>query len=491
MEVRRPPRRRRYGHWFILAAAFAVAGVVVGVFAVLNRPHFEPAAKLESELVLTTPILSARRIPDVVSRPTVLRNFAQHVQPLVDSLPSRGIQACVQFSAGPITIYGSAVDAGFIPASNMKVLTAAAALDLLGPETTLTTRFLSDTAPVDGVINGNLYIQGGGDPVISTADYVRDVLHRSQNGPPEDPTHMQPVTAIEPVADQLVALGITHVTGSIVGDETRYDSVRTVESWPERFFSQGQVAKLSALLVNDSRAGSPWSPATNPPLHVASVMHGLLTDRGVQVDGAPLSAAAPDTAHELHVVPSPTIQQLSDQLMRFSDNTTAEMLVKELGLQHGSGGSTAAGLEVLRDWLNQFGTFESLVVADGSGLSDLNKVPCQLLINVLNADGPDGLLAHGMATPGDPGTLSQRMRDGELTERVRAKTGSLRTASTLGGWLQTRDDVVLSFALLLNTTHVAGTREQTLHHEFLAAALSYPEHPNEELIMPEPARVRE
>lgn len=491
MEVRRPPRRRRYGHWFVLAAVFGLAGVAVAIFATINRPQFEPAATSESEFVLTTPILSARRIPDVVSRPTVLRNFAQHVQPLVDSLPGRGIQACVQFAAGPITIYGSAVDSGFIPASNMKILTAAAALDLLGPETTLTTRFLSDSAPVDGVINGNLYIQGGGDPVISTADYVRDVLRRSQNGSPTDPTHVQPVTAIEPIVDHLVTLGITHITGSIIGDETRYDSERTVESWPERFFSQGQVAKLSALMVNDSRAGSPWSPASNPPLHVASVVHDLMEARGVQIDGSPLHAVAPNTAHELHVVESPTIQELSNQLMRFSDNTTAEILIKEIGVQHGDEGSTAAGLAVLRDWLNDFGVFDSLVVADGSGLSDLNRVPCQLLINVLNADGPDGLLAQGMATPGDPGTLSQRMQDDELTDRVRAKTGSLRTAATLGGWLQTTEDSLLSFALLFNTSHTAGTADQKLHHEFLTAALNYPEYPNQELILPEPARVRE
>src|SRR5690606_38307610 len=119
-----------------------------------------------------------------------------------------------------------------MPASNIKLLTASAVLDLLGADTRLSTRVVTDGAPTDGsVVRGNLYLVGGGVPLLTTDGY------RSRL-----PTGKQPVTDMDDVADQIAATGITQITGSVVGDGSRYDAGRTTPSWPERFFTQGQVA---------------------------------------------------------------------------------------------------------------------------------------------------------------------------------------------------------------------------------------------------------
>ena len=165
-----------------------------------------------------------------------------------------------------------------IPASNLKLVTAAATLELLDPQSRFTTSVATDGAPTDGkVVRGNLYLIGGGDPLLSTSPYLSQL-----------PNGEQPSTDMAALADQIAATGIREITGSVVGDESRYDDVRTVEAWPQRYLTQGQVAPLSALVVDDT-----WSagagPGAEPAVHAAAVLTELLADRGVQIAGAPPS----------------------------------------------------------------------------------------------------------------------------------------------------------------------------------------------------------
>ncbi|MDQ2678002.1 MAG: D-alanyl-D-alanine carboxypeptidase, partial [Actinomycetota bacterium] len=408
------------------------------------------------------------------ARPVAARNLRESVAPVLATAPP---DTCVEVRDGGNVVVSHNAATPLIPASNMKLLVANAALELLGPDTRLSTRFVTDGAPTDGaVVRGNLYMVGGGDPLLTTGTYNS----RLPNG-------KQPVTDMDDVADQIAATGIKEITGSIVGDGSRYDAVRTTPSWPDRFFAQGQVAPLSALLVDDGWRSS-GGPAEDPDVHAAAVLTELLEDRGIAVGGAATSGVAPSGAPLLTEVPSLTIAELVAELLRFSDNTTAELLVKEMGAQQGAGGSTAAGLDVMRAWVESSGVpAEGVTFDDASGLSDADRVTCSFLATLLASGGPDGVVANGLAVPGQAGTLDDRLTGADLRDRVRAKTGTLRTSTALSGWLTTRPSVPLAFSIITNTTDRQVTAADTeLQGRLLTAMLDYPASPDIAALSPTP-----
>jgi serine-type D-Ala-D-Ala carboxypeptidase/endopeptidase (penicillin-binding protein 4) len=330
-------------------------------------------------------------------------------------------------------------------------------------------------------VRGNLYMVGGGDPLLTTDTYEP----RFVNGVP-------PLTDLETVADQIVGTGISEVTGSVVGDGSRYDADRSVPSWPERFLTQGQVAPLSALLVNDGwtvdpiRPGPGAGPTTDPDLHAASVMTALLVERGVNIAGAPATGRVPEDASTLIEVPSLTIAELVGQLLAFADNTTTEMLVKELGVRSGAGGSTEAGLTAVRDWIDRSGLDGTGVVFDdGAGLSENDRLTCTFLASLLAADGPDGPVAEGLARPGEAGTLDDRLLEDPLPGAVRAKTGTLRSVAALSGWVRTNPGSDLAFSFVVNPVgRTVNDGDLRLQRDLLLALTDHPRTPPLETLSP-------
>ena len=175
-------------------------------------------------------------------------------------------------------------------------------------------------------------------------------------------------------------------------------------------------------------------------------------------------------------------------MLRFSDNTTAEMLVKEVGALKGAGGSTAAGLDVVRAWIESSGLpAEGVTFDDASGLSDADRVTCTFLATLLGNGGPDGVVADGRAVPGQPGTLDDRFTSGELRDRLRAKTGTLRQATGLSGWLTTRPSAPLAFSILTNTSGRQITAADIeVQDRLLTAMLDYPASPDLAALSPAP-----
>lgn len=465
-------RRGTARPWLIGAATVGLLAAMLLVAGVVVEEDVAVAAAAPPELVAVTPVLSARRAPELLARPVATRNLAAAVEPVLAAAPP---DTCLQVRDGENVVATRNDAAALVPASNLKLVTGAAVLGLLDADSRLTTRFVTDGRPTDGnTVRGNLYMVGGGDPLLSTEAYLGQL-----------PNGRQPATDMAAVADQIAATGIRRITGSVVGDESRYDTVRTVEAWPDRFVSQGQVSPLSALVVDDS-----WVPGVgvqpDPAIHSASVLTELLEARGVKVDGEPGAGAAPADAAPLLEIDSLTIAQLVDQGLRFSDNTTMEMLLKEVGLDASGNGSTAAGLAAVRGWLE--GTdlpAEGVVVDDGSGLSDRNRVTCALLAGVLSAEGPRGVLADGLARPGEPGTLDDRFLEDSLRDRVRAKTGTLRAVTALSGWLRTVPERDLGFAFVLTRPDGRVSEADTLLQSTLLEAMtSYPQVPDDATLAP-------
>lgn len=464
--VRRRRQRRTGRPWFVAAGVVAaVAGVLfASSFVVVRR--IEPSTGFADRTFPTTPIVSARRAPELLVEPVAARNLGAELQPVMDQAPPG---TCVQFAddARPVATHNPTTP--LVPASNMKIVTAGASLDLLGADRRLTTRFLTDGKPTDGsTVRGNIYMIGGGDPLLTTN--VR-AAHPKHEG--------QPRTSLEDVADKIVATGIRHVEGSVVGDASRYDDLTTIDSWPTRYFTQGQVGRLSALTVDDG-----WStvtgPAPDPALHAASVLEAMLRDRGVTVAGEPTTGVAPPEASILVDVPSLTIAEIVTEMLQFSDNTTAEMLLKEIGLSENGEGSTSAGLRALDAWATERGfPLEGTNIVDGSGLSAENRLTCQFLSAVLAANGPDGLVADGLAVPGEPGTLKDRFTTAPLHDAVRAKTGSLNGVTSLSGWLSTTAGTPLDFAIIINVDGRGVTGSDiALQSRILEKAMGYPDSPD-------------
>lgn len=466
-EVRRRRRRRERSSraWFVAAALLVVVGLALGAAGWFGRDEVEVATSAAPDLVLATPLASARRVPEVVVRPVAARNLRAAVDPLLATAPAG---TCLEARDSGSQVLGHQQTTPLVPASNMKLLTGAAVLDVLGPETRLSTRIATDGAPSDGTtVRGNLYLVGGGDPLLITEGYAALAAHGRT-----------PETDMEGLADQIVNSGVRRITGSVVGDASRYDDVRTAPSWPERFLTQGQSGPLSALMVNDG-----WKltggPVDDPTLHAATVLGDLLRERGVQIDGAPAVGAAPAGATTLLEVQSLPVAELVDQALRFSDNTTTELLVKELGVAAGGGGTTAAGVQVMRDWVASSGLpAEGLSFDDGSGLSANDRLTCTFLGALLSQDGPAGVLAAGLAVPGEPGTLDDRFLSEPLRSRLTAKTGTLNAVTGLSGWLATVPGSELAFSMLINSDgRNISEADFTMQRRVLEALTTYPQAP--------------
>lgn len=465
-----------------------VVGVAVFValsFAAFASPSVA-GAKVDDESgtdaasTPTTPLLSARRFPgalqSVTADPELSASIDQYLNKVVGS-------TCVRIEQDGRVIYSKDSSEAFAPASTMKLATALVALDVLGPEATFTTRFLSKKQPKNGVVDGDLYVVGGGDPLFATPGY-KTVF--------DDPDNFYEDFVL--VADALKDAGIKEITGGIVGDDSRYDAVRWVSTWPTRYQVGGTVAPLSALVVNDGNTGyteTPNDPTTNrkagdSPLLFAQTLRNLLNSRGIKVSGAASTGRAPADAKEIATFDSVPMTQVLAEMLTGSDNTTAELVLKEIGLQAKGQGTTAAGVEAAKESLTKQGfDLTGFVMVDGSGLDPSDRMTCDLTLELLDAVSRNPDLAAALPVGGRTGTLRKRMQSTASTGRVRAKTGTLNSVNALTGFADTPQGNTLTFAFLHNGT---DTRTTGVADGFTDRLMAYAKGPRIKSLEPLPLK---
>ena len=434
-----------------------------------------------------TPVLSARRIPGVVGLPQRLGALTASIEPVLAEV--RGVDSCIVVTtatAAPLYQYNETLP--LVPASGQKLVTAFAALNLLGPEHTFRTVLATDARVNGGAIEGDLYLIGSGDPVLATADYTASFKNQPQIR-----------TEFEALVRGLQEQGINRIRGSLIADPTRYDDQRYVESWPFAFRTgQGEQPSgpLSALNLNDGFTSFPESDqefggsgrrvsSQNPPLDTVGALQRLLANAGIVVDDGVKVAKAPPVPNELASVSSPPLSVIVGEMLRESDNTTAELLIKEIGAVKAQQGTHDAGISIVRQFLVDVGlALPNTFVDDGSGLSSNNRVTCLELARIIAVSGPDSPLQAGLAVGAESGTLVDRFAASRAAGKVAAKTGTLGGVSSLSGVVDTDPGDRVVFSIIAN-----GADEEALKgtEERLAEKLlDWPAGPSTEAIGPRP-----
>jgi serine-type D-Ala-D-Ala carboxypeptidase/endopeptidase (penicillin-binding protein 4) len=337
-------------------------------------------------------------------------------------------------------LFADHVDTRRLPASVQKIYTTSTALLRFGPSARLTTSVLGrGWLDRHGVWHGTLYLRGGGDPTFGSASFDR--AYYGQTGG----------TVQRLVAHLVRQSAITGLRGSIVGDESYFDSLRsTAESnyQPDPYMT----GELSALAFDRGFASRPGAGyQANPPLHAARQFAGALRRAGVRVPGRTRIATGrtPTKARLLGGVSSPNMATLIRLTNTPSDDFMAEMLLKGLGAGFGSGGTTAAGAAVVRSEISrQFHVHPAF--DDGSGLSRADWSSPRQVVRVLKDMASNKVFLRSLAVGGETGTLADEMRGTRAQGNCRGKTGTLHDVANLAGYCVARDGHTLAFAFLVN-----------------------------------------
>jgi D-alanyl-D-alanine carboxypeptidase/D-alanyl-D-alanine-endopeptidase (penicillin-binding protein 4) len=459
----------------LVAVALLVAAAIALVVAFTTGGTGTAAQATTSPHALTTPLWSVRRVPE----PIVDAVGAQHLQAALDAA-APGDGTCFVVSANGHTLATHGADTPLIGASTQKLLVAAAALSTLGPDSTFQTRAVASGTPNGGTLD-QLWLVGGGDPVLATGDYA--AFLQSQPKTKGDVT-----TSLETLADAIAAKGVKSIPGGVIGDDSRYDKQRYLPTWKDTYRTDGEIGPMSALIVNEG-FGS-WSPARRVPVDdptrsAAAELTDLLKARGVQV-GAPSTGQAPAQSTEIASVQSPPLRDIVHSMLSSSDNLTAELLTKELGVRTAKQGTTAAGVAATTAKMKELGIpIADGDLKDGSGLDRGNRVTCSVLVDTLTlAQEPQfATLYDGLPVAGRNGTLVGDFVGTPLEGNFRGKTGSLDGVTGLTGVFDLGRRIQFAF---LDNGNFDETRGAVIREGIGDIIGRYPDAPAVDALVPAP-----
>ncbi|MCM3570354.1 D-alanyl-D-alanine carboxypeptidase/D-alanyl-D-alanine-endopeptidase [Neobacillus mesonae] len=402
-------------------------------------------------------------------------------------------------------VYDHQGDIRLRPASNMKLLTAAAALNVLGEDYTFSTEIYLDGQMKKKTLKGNLYLKGKGDPTLMKTDF-------------------------DQMAKILKKQGIAKIEGNVIGDDSWFDDIRYSKDLPwsdETTYYGAQISALTASPTTDFDAGavkvevkpvdrvgdrpmikiSPktdyikiinravtvnkdgkkkitierehgkntiaingtipitakevteWPAVWDTSLYALTLFKQAMKENDIKLEGEIKKGLVPETAKIIHTHHSMPLSELLVPFMKLSNNTHAEILTKEMGKEAAGEGSWKTGLTVLKTELAKFGAdANSMVLRDGSGISHVTSVQANQISQLLFAVQKEkwfSVYLNALPISGEQekmtgGSLRYRMKTQELKGKVMAKTGTLSSVSSLSGYIETKSGQRLIFSILLN-----------------------------------------
>lgn len=474
--------RRRINPIPVLVVLAAVPAVGLGAlwrFADARRPPpvVQPVAPDPATMpaAMTTPLLSVRRAPGVLSRQVNVTDLQTALQPLLASVDDN---RCFALAIDGQLVAAKNETRPLSPASNLKILTAAVALEVLGPGFTYSTKVVGALGD-GGVVEGDVYLVGGGDPVLANSWW---------NGLGKYPPFNE--TSFDALADAIQQQGVTKITGGVIGDGSRYDDEFFAPTWAADDHVK-QAGPIDALLANDSWQTTQLA-AQDPALGAASILRDMLKERGIDVGDAS-TGVAPAGGATIAEVQSQPLPAILAEMLTTSDNNSAEMILKEIGFKSKGQGTRTAGLQVIMERLTAWGVPTAGVsLVDGSGLSDASRLTCAAVLGVLEHGSPSDAVGQGMPVAGAPeGTLSDIFTEGPLAGKLRGKTGTLNPncnpgqlgARSLGGYVPQAGGGAIEFVLLQNGECIVNNYKPLW--DLLGQALApYPTGPTTETLAP-------
>jgi D-alanyl-D-alanine carboxypeptidase/D-alanyl-D-alanine-endopeptidase (penicillin-binding protein 4) len=395
---------------------------------------------------------------------------------------------------------------GLLPASSQKVLTAAAALELLGPDYRYKTEFLLSGKPVGGVMQGPLVVRGGGDPTLGGDRFAG--------------TSPERVSAL--LAEALARVGITSLKGGVMGLAGEFPSQTIPDGWLwediGNYYGAGHGSlnwnenRYTLLLRPGAREGDPVGILSTDPLlqgeefenglvsgpagsgdravlyfrpgtrtlvlkgsvpccspvfrisgavmdpdlfAVHQISRRLGTTGGVGIWRSPLSKSSELTP--LLAVRSPGLDSIVHAFLQKSVNLYGEAMVRSLSRQAGGDGSYSDGLERLRSfWMSKGIDPRMLSLSDGSGLSPTNRVAPEALVQgLLYARSRPWFDAFDRAMP--------------IHNGIRMKSGTMGGVRSYAGYLHSRDGRDYVFAVVVNHFSGPGSAAAERIRQFIAA----------------------
>jgi len=336
------------------------------------------------------------------------------------------------------TLFSDAAGTGRTPASVEKIYTTSTALLRFGPDARLQTRVLGiGTLGRHGGFHGRIYLRGGGDPTFGSLSYDRYAYGTG--------------ATVEQLAAKLKHAGVKAIYGSVIGDESYFDSLRGTPATGYAF-SPYVEGLLSALVYNRGFANGLGSAVQNrPALFATQQFVAALRADGVNVPSSTTiyTGGTPKRATPLATIHSPKMSTLTRLTDTPSDNFFAEMLLKGLGARFGGGGTTAAGANVVRAQMAMsFGIHPRL--DDGSGLSYSDSTSPAQVVKALTGLAGNGAFVHSLSVAGETGTLQAGLAGTPAQGRCRGKTGTLSDVANTVGYCTARDGHTLVFAFMMN-----------------------------------------
>ncbi len=410
----------------------------------------------------------------------------------------------------------------FTPASNMKIITSVMALKRVGTDYRFYTRLYSHGTIEDGVLKGDLYIKGFGDPyLVSEQMWI--------------------------LVNELKNLPIHKIEGDIIADNRYFDNQRRLATWANYSGPEAYLAPMGALSFNFNTVTVHVEPAkevgdppivvvdpaigyfsirntaktvanrkkhrrlivnrlprgeqdeiivsgtipktmarkkyylniTDPQKYTLSAFHHYLNQAGVEVTGNARAGQIPEKAPVLVEHQSPPLSEILRGLNKFSNNFIAEQILRTLGAEaYGTPGTTGNGVRLMHRYMKSLGYEDDRFrILDGSGLTRGNLLSPDQIVDVLKdayndmSVYPEFVSALGVM--GVDGSVEDRMSDRQEARKVRAKTGTLNHVSALSGYFQSRDGERFAFSFLLNDLKCSNGKAMALEDEILGLALQF------------------